>query len=142
MDMYVDNIGESYVELVKEIPRYGLTDNLRFAQTQQKLLKELLGVDGEIFGKSIFIKKKNVPIDEIVDSENVDEKYYIFENDSSQAVSRIEDTGNIELSFQKCYKMTRDYEVERVKKRLEDYGLRGYKLKEVTVQVIIEKLES
>lgn len=140
--IYVSHVGEDSIDLVKELPRYGLTDNLRQAEKQLGYVKSLMGLEGKILVQKTSITKKVVKVDEIDDLDNTEGKYYILENDRNQAVKGIEDTGDIQLSFQQCYKMCKVYQVDRVMSRLDEYGLKGYQLKEVTVQTVTEEIET
>lgn len=134
------DIGEDSVTLQKEIPRYGLTDNLQHAKRQQSQLEKILGKKGEIYSIAKKLEKRVVRLDEFEEDSGV--KYYVFENDKGQAVKYIADTGDIALSFQEAYEMTKAYQVNRVSERLEEYGLDEYSLKEVVVRTTIEKVYS
>lgn len=122
--LFATDVGEDSVTLQKEIPKYSLTDNLQHAKRQQRQLEKVLGKKGEMYSITKKLEKRIVRLDEFEEDSSV--KYYVFENDKGQAVKYIADTGDIALSFQEAYEMTRVYQVTRVLERLGEYGLDGY----------------
>lgn len=137
----VYSIGTKHVDFVKDLPRYGLSDNLNFTKKQRDHVKQLIGVGGEIFVMEEFSEKKEIPLSKIKDIKDNENKCYVFENAKKQVVKGIKNTGDIKLSFQEPYKMKRVYEVERVLSMLDEYGLKEFLLKEIAVTTKLTKLE-
>lgn len=139
--LYVHSIETKHVDFIKDLPRCGLTNSLRHATEQREHLEKLTGMQGEIFIVEEFLEKEAIPFCKIKDIEENEKKYYTLENNRGQVVKRIEDAGNIVLSFQEQYKMTRVYEVERALDRIDEYGLKEFEPKENTITIRLTKLE-
>lgn len=87
----------------------------------------------QIFELIVTEKKVVVEFEHLKDNFKEDGNiFYILESDKSKWVYQKNDYGEITFSFQRRAEITQYYILERYLKSLEEYGMEGFKIKEVT----------
>lgn len=139
-EMFVENVGEDFVEFTTKSPDYGLADNLRWVQKQQNYLEKLGYGRGTVYQKITTKHYRTVTLEEVQKDLLKAGRHYILVNENGITVSDHNDYGEVSLSIQRAMEITRHYEVERILDDMERLGITGYEIKEVTVEKEIQFL--